>query len=115
MRCNARQLENGKCGLTGEGCIGETCMYHEPGQTNGDRIRAMSDRELAAFFEGFNICDQRSESECKITFCAHCSDCTLDWLQQPADSPERDAWNAGFTARAIDDRPYDISANNLVN
>ena len=49
MKCNARQMDNGKCGLTGEGCIGEACMYHEPGQTNGDRIRAMSDRELASF------------------------------------------------------------------
>ena len=47
--------------------------------TNADRIRAMSNEELA------NIvccCNHKSGDDC---FDASCYDCTLDWLRQPAE------------------------------
>lgn len=48
--------------------------------TNADRIRAMSDEELAAFLydDGEAMCkDQMVCSE------YGCKDCILDWLKQP--------------------------------
>ena len=52
--------------------------------TNGDRIRTMTDEELANFIKNHNICDIRSHEECKISYCGVCSQCILDWLQDPA-------------------------------
>lgn len=48
-------------------------------QTNGDRIRSMTDEELAMI-----ICcqDHKQGDEC---FDASCYDCTLDWLKQEVD------------------------------
>lgn len=47
--------------------------------TNADRIRAMTDEELATI-----ICcqDHKQGDEC---FDASCYDCTLDWLKQEVD------------------------------
>lgn len=53
--------------------------------TNADRIRAMSDEQLVDFMNNFNICDTRSNEECKFTFFADCRDCVLEWLQQEAE------------------------------
>lgn len=46
--------------------------------TNADRIRAMTDEELAKI-----VCcqDHKSGDEC---FDASCYDCTLEWLKQEA-------------------------------
>ena len=64
--------------------------------TNGDRIRAMNDEELAAILYGMNELDERihfcqSLPECEKFFedgediPEHkCRDCLLKWLQQPA-------------------------------
>lgn len=46
--------------------------------TNGDRIRAMSDEELAEFN---NFCPHIDE-ECTMK---GCNACILDWLKQPAE------------------------------
>lgn len=62
-------------------------------QTNADRIRAMSDEELATFLECFGLChyctehhrlgdlrvyqDEKCDERCE----QHC----LEWLQQPAE------------------------------
>ena len=54
-------------------------------QTNADRIRAMSDEELEKFINHFNICDMRTNDECKMSYCACCEVCVMDWLQQPAE------------------------------
>lgn len=54
-------------------------------QTNADRIRAMSDDELADFINNHNICNIRTSYDCKISYCGVCSQCVLDWLQQPAE------------------------------
>lgn len=53
--------------------------------TNADRIRAMSDEELAVFLNNVNVCDARTHEECTLLFCAQCGDCVLNWLQQPAE------------------------------
>lgn len=57
--------------------------------TNADRIRAMSDEELEKFINHFNICDIRTNDECKMSYCACCEVCVMDWLQQPAEKGER--------------------------
>lgn len=54
-------------------------------KTNADRIRAMSDEELEKFINHFNICDLRTNDECKMSYCACCEVCVMDWLQQPAE------------------------------
>lgn len=56
----------------------------EANTTNADRIRAMSDEELEQFINHFNICDIRTNEECKMSYCACCEVCVMDWLQQPA-------------------------------
>ena len=56
-------------------------------QTNADRIRAMSDEELAEFIYRCEM----SEIDYAKTFCDlcngqyECGQCRLDWLQQPAE------------------------------
>ena len=51
----------------------------EKPQTNADRIRAMSDEELAEFISSCG-CPDHAKS-CM----ASCTDCTLKWLKQPAE------------------------------
>lgn len=53
--------------------------------TNGDRIRAMTDEELAKFISEFDVCDKRTHEECTISYCGVCNQCTLDWIQQEAE------------------------------
>lgn len=61
-----------------------------PTPTNADRIRAMSDEELAEFISRIEIGDFGSQVYGK-TFCDmckgqyECDDCRLWWLQQPAE------------------------------
>ena len=52
--------KNGRCGLKGSyayrhGCFGEDMCKCRVPLTNADRIRAMSDEEMAAFLEGLVI------------------------------------------------------------
>lgn len=54
-------------------------------QTNADRIRSMSDEELEQFINHFDICDSRTNEECKMSYCACCEVCVMDWLKQPAE------------------------------
>lgn len=58
-------------------------------QTNADRIRSMTDRELADFFYGIREC-----SVCAYNYedrCVRCSDGIFKWLQNPAEKPKEDA------------------------
>ena len=84
MKCNAHQMENGACGLTGEKCIGRACMYHEPDQTNADRIRAMSDEELSAMLADDDNCCPPKHPNCS-KHVSDCEGCWLEWLRQPAE------------------------------
>lgn len=56
-------------------CVREPCLYEVP--SNADRLRAMPDRELAAFICGITkceVCQFGTSSGCKVT----------EWLKQPA-------------------------------
>lgn len=66
--------------------LDEICkLMAKPRQTNADHIRAMSDEELEKFINHFNICDRRTNDECKMSYCACCEVCVMDWLQRPAE------------------------------
>ena len=57
-------------------------------QTNADRIRAMSDEELAEFIRDVSYECQDAHWGCKCQSCDFpwcSSDSTLAWLQQPAE------------------------------
>ena len=47
-------------------------------KTNADRIRAMTDEELAKILGNKCLCPPTSE-------CVNCVDCWLEWLQNPAE------------------------------
>lgn len=65
------------------------CKECEPDYkpTNADRIRAMSDEELAEFFNKFdNICGMCSKNiGCFIVDTDRCKKNILDWLQSEAE------------------------------
>ena len=73
---------------SGSGLVWPCGAYVPKVVTNADRIRAMSDEELAAF-----LCNLRSEEAYENT-CSHCvaerfcrigHTGMIDWLQQPAE------------------------------
>ena len=52
-------------------------------KTNADRIRAMSDEELAKTISGDQIYPWCTEEPCKYD---SCTDCVLAWLKQEAET-----------------------------
>lgn len=68
-------------------CVGIVCDINKPKPTNGDRIRAMTDEELALWLDRW--C--RAADDCVV--CPLSDNCpqgqvgvtTLDWLKQPAE------------------------------
>ena len=76
--------KNGRCGLKGSyayrhGCFGEDmCRCREP-MTNADRIRSMSDEELAKFLFQVGYDHRWGLKEY-----------ALDWLQQPAEEDDHE-------------------------
>ena len=52
-------------------------------QTNADRIRAMSDEELAKQFSHTSICEQKYP-KCMVAG-EDCVECLLEWLKQPVE------------------------------
>ena len=59
---------------------------HEIQMTNADRIRAMSDKELAELMRsmmGCDSCGNMFSFKCDGSY-EHCSSVCLKWLQQPA-------------------------------
>ena len=52
-----------------------------PPQTNADRIRAMSDEEMAKKLQYASGCPVNADC---IKMSGDCKACWLDWLQQPA-------------------------------
>ena len=79
-KCVTEHFPNGK--------ESDPSMWKPLPQTNADRIRAMSDEELAKFIgeEGFHceICAKGVNSECDLKCGTYC----LDWLKQPAEEAE---------------------------
>lgn len=51
--------------------------------TNGDRIRAMSDEELAEYIGQHTLCDRIQDEGDWCDKRAVCRDCLTDWLRQP--------------------------------
>lgn len=52
--------------------------------TNADRIRSMSDEELAETFHGGGLCSYIQDND--NAFCearGDCANCVLEWLKQP--------------------------------
>ena len=92
------ETSNGRCGLRGcyayrHKCFTEgMCRCHEP-QTKADRIRSMSDEELARLLycsDGLGWC--RDLPECVALLNTDegvpeekCMSCLVTWLQQPAE------------------------------
>ena len=70
-------------------CIGyERCSTFRPyTQTNADRIRAMSDEELARTFAQTGNCPPSSKYGHN---CERCGKCWLDYLRQPVKDGEDD-------------------------
>ena len=68
-------------------CDPKDCPYRTEPITNADRIRAMSDEELADFIDRCEMGD----IDYANTFCDlcngqyECDQCRLDWLKQPAE------------------------------
>jgi hypothetical protein len=93
-----KPLVNATCKLGEKGCFKDGRCHALGGcenkiVTNADRIRAMTDEELATFLETFGCCHYCSEhhrlggarfySDEKCD--EHCQDHLLDWLKQPAE------------------------------
>lgn len=84
------RTKDGECDLYAEGgkfkafCDPEHCDNIAP--TNADRIRAMTDAELANFLNDIGECDRRCPA--KIGDCifsdSSCVAAWLDWLKQEA-------------------------------
>ena len=60
---------------------------HQPkSMTNGDRIRAMTDEELAKFIPNWSYTDACKCVEKPYVDCNNeCEKCVSEWLQQPAE------------------------------
>ena len=79
------------CALRGEENLKE-CKGHIP-MSNADRIRGMSDEELATFIS--EICDSCETNTacnqhcygCEIMYCEYRT--CLEWLQQPAEGGQK--------------------------
>ena len=70
---------------TGSGLTWPCAAYHPKAVTNADRIRAMSDEELAVFLESSRGCP--SDDDCEYGVHATPENCIkhwATWLQQPA-------------------------------
>ena len=84
-----------KCGKPFTGAYKEhlcqTCLvdlgWDSTPMTNADRIRAMTDEELAKFIPDWSYtnackCDQEIYVDCNN----ECDKCVLEWLKQPAEA-----------------------------
>lgn len=59
------------------GWIKQQCVCEKP-KTNADRIRSMTDEELAEWIDGFKVC-VIPDSDCYPD--QDCDGCTLKWLK----------------------------------
>ena len=67
----------------GQACLAEVrAKVALPKKTNADRIRSMSDAELAEILGGMVTCPPTGEC---AAMSGDCETCFLKWLQQPAE------------------------------
>ena len=75
-----------------EECNHTDCPYRTEPMTNADRIRAMSDEELASMLKDYKDCSKN----CIISNGKHCyqiceeESVLLKWLQQPAEEADNE-------------------------
>ena len=62
------------------------CLQATPPKTNADRIRSMSDEELADNFSLWCCKSKTDDSYCKSF--GTCDKCWIDWLKQEAEEGE---------------------------
>lgn len=67
-------------------CTASFCEYRRKKRTNADRIRAMSDEEMAEFIKNIKV---------RAVFCKAAKNndafdelCSAEWLQQPAETDD---------------------------
>ena len=93
MKCLTHNLEvnypcSPVCPLFGDCVVAFRNEQKKRVRTNADRIRAMSDEELAKFLCNFRSCDS-SEHPCNgcqaELYCMIGHNGMIDWLQQPAE------------------------------
>ena len=81
MKCNNCKKYN-DC-VSGSGLTWPCGSYAPLIVTNADRIRAMSDEELACVIQCPSFFDDCAEQKC--TEYNNCHVCALHWLQQPVE------------------------------
>lgn len=69
------------------GCAIAFCSGYEKQQTNADRIRRMSDEELAKWFCVMNADDCPDKAH-ELHCTDKCYECWLDWLKSPVEDKE---------------------------
>ena len=82
-RITLARMYNDYCGIGCKQC--DHCGgkgFLEVPMTNADRIRAMSDEELAIFVDEPTMCEGHEIGDCMSK---DCKKCILEWLQQPAE------------------------------
>lgn len=77
--CGNHACRNNVVAIWYDECVRDGFTVHWSPQTNGDRIRAMSDEELAEVI----MCPYGDV--CEIWNKESCVECCLDWLKQPAE------------------------------
>lgn len=86
MKCSGKNCPMQHTYDIGECKIVETCAYATKTPTNADRIRAMSDEELAGFLCGiFEVEEKNAKYISGTTIPEYNDDNVLQWLQQPAE------------------------------
>ena len=91
--CNNKKCSLGECDQS------ETCAAYVPVITRADKIRAMSDEDLAEAISRSSdpgLCDIICGGDCKAfasfnkTSQQRCVEIVLDWLQQPAEENDHE-------------------------
>lgn len=88
-------IPNGTCALGEKGCFTDgKCYYNRNCEnkvvTHADRIRAMSDEELAACFGGRSFCSYIQDETDICENRLWCSECIIEWLKRPVKDGEYD-------------------------
>ena len=65
-------------------CTAKDCPYRTKPMTNADRIRAMTDDELAELLADDDRACPPKHPNCK-KYVNSCKGCFLEWLKQPAE------------------------------
>lgn len=96
MKCD-NCIKNGVCQIKAQflkmnplGKIGSCYAFIEKDTdpkpiTNADRIRAMSDEELAYWMTHLHEDGHCLNERCQIFLDKTCEECVIDWLKQPAE------------------------------